>query len=138
MGAQGLRHDLCLMAAPAIYMKCHVHFDYVTYVLLLPKKQETILLRCLFVLMTSSEIIAQLRLFAILYISFCLPMQWLASKTQELRELGWGPISNGDAIDTLREKIMGIVDDPTKVLDEGFIMNMFSKYIDALPLFQEY
>ncbi len=33
---------------------------------------------------------------------------------------------------------MDIVNDPTKVLDEGFMMNMSSKYIDALPPFQEY
>ncbi len=96
------------------------------------------MLRCLFVLMTSEEIIAQFRLYGILHISFCLPIQWLAAKTQELREWGWGPISNGDAIDTLREKMMDLINDPTKVLDKGFMMNMFSKYIDELPPFQEY
>ncbi len=37
-------------------------------------------------------------------------------------------LSNGDAIVTLCEKMMGIVDDPTKVLDMGFMMNIFSKY----------
>jgi hypothetical protein len=33
---------------------------------------------------------------------------------------------------------MDIVNDPTKVLNKGFMMNMFNKYIDALPPFQEY
>jgi hypothetical protein len=33
---------------------------------------------------------------------------------------------------------MGIVDDPTKVFDKDFMMDMFSKYIDALPQFQVY
>jgi hypothetical protein len=89
-------------------------------------------------LMTSEEIITQSCLYGILYISFCLPMQWLAAETPELREWGWGPTSSSDAIDTLREKMMDIINDPTKVLDEGFMMNMFSKYIDALPPFQEY
>jgi hypothetical protein len=114
IGAQGSRHNLCLMVGPALYMNCHVCFDYASYVLRLPKKQDNILLRCLFVLMTSEEIIAQSRLFAILYISFCLPMQWLAAKTPELAKWGWGPISNGDAIDTLRLKMMDIVNDPKK------------------------
>ena len=139
VGAQGSRHDLCLMAAPAIYMNRNVYFDYATsYLLGLPKKQENILLRCLFMLMTSEEIIAQSRLYEILYISFCLPMRWLAAKTPELGEWGWRPISNGDAIDTLRERMMDIVDDPTKVLSEDFMMNMFFKYGDALPPFKEY
>ena len=75
VGAQGSRHDLCLEAAPAIYMNRYVHFDYSSYLLRLPKKQDNILLRCLFVLMTSKEIIAQSRLYAILYISFCVPIR---------------------------------------------------------------
>jgi hypothetical protein len=90
------------------------------------------------VLMMPEEIIAQSHLFAIIYISFCLPMHWLAAKTPKLRERGWGPISNGDALDTLREKMMDIVDDPTKVLDENFMMNMFLKYVDTITLFKEY
>jgi hypothetical protein len=88
--------------------------------------------------MTLEEIIAQSRLFAILYRSFCLPMHWLTGKTPELGEWGWGPISNGDAIDTLRENMMDIVDDPTKILDECFMMSMFSNYIDMLPPFKKY
>ncbi len=67
-----------------------------------------------------------------------LPMLWLAAKTPELAEWGWGPISNGDTIDTLCERMMDIVDDPTKVLSEDFMMNMFIKYVDALPPFKEY
>jgi len=43
--------------------------------------------------MMSVEVISQSRLFAILYISFCLPMRWLAAKTPELGQWGWGPIS---------------------------------------------
>jgi hypothetical protein len=68
VGVQGLRHDLCLMAALAIYLNCYVCFDYASYVFRLPKIQDNILLRCLFVLMTSEEIISQSRLYAILYI----------------------------------------------------------------------
>ena len=89
-------------------------------------------------LMMSVEIISQSRLFAILYISFCLPMHWLAAKTPELGQWGWGPISNGNAIDNFREKMMDIVNDPTKILDEDFMMSMFSKYLDTLPPFRKY
>ncbi len=133
----GTINDLCLMAAPAIYMNRYACFDYASYVLRLPKKQDNILRRCLFVLMTSVEIISpQSRLSAILYISFRLPMRWLAAKTPELGQWGWGPISNGNAIDTFPEKMMDIVNDPTKILDEDFMMSMFSKYLDMLPPFR--
>jgi hypothetical protein len=66
--------------------------------------------------MSLEEVIAQSRLYANLYISFCLPMRWLAAKTSELGEWGWGPVLNGDAINTLRENMMDIVDNLTRVL----------------------
>ena len=88
--------------------------------------------------MTSEEIIAQSRLFAILYISFCLPMRWLAAKTPELHEWDWGQISNGRAIDTLQLKMMDLVNDPNNILDEDFMMDMFSEYIAELPPFKKY
>jgi len=65
-------------------------------------------------------------------------MRWLAAKTPQLGQWGWGPISNGDEIDAFREKMMDIVDDLTKILDEDFMMSMFSKYLDTLPLFRKY
>jgi hypothetical protein len=34
--------------------------------------------------------------------------------------------------------MMDIVDDPTKILDEVFMMTMFSKYLNNLPPFQKY
>ena len=34
--------------------------------------------------------------------------------------------------------MMDIVDDPTKILDEDFMMSMFSKYLDKLPPFRKY
>ncbi len=89
-------------------------------------------------LVTSEEIVAQPHLHEILYISFYLPMWWLAAKTPELGEWVWGPISNSDTIDILRKRMMDIVDDPTKVLNEDFMMNMFGKYVNTLPPFEEY
>ena len=41
VGAQGSRHDLCLEAAPAIYMNRYVCFDYASYLLRLQKNKTT-------------------------------------------------------------------------------------------------
>ena len=119
-------------------MNCTACFEYANYVLRLPKKKDNILLRCLFILMTSEEIVALSRLFAILYISFCLPMRWLAVKTPQLADYGWGPVSNGRAIDTFRDKLLEIVAEPRKVLDESFMMGMFQEYTNELPPFKNY
>ncbi len=90
VGMQGLRHDLCLLAAPAIYMIHCVCFDYASYLLRLPTKQDNILLWCLFVLMSSEEIIAQLRLYAILYISFLSAHAMAGSKNSRAWRVGVG------------------------------------------------
>ncbi len=34
--------------------------------------------------------------------------------------------------------MMDIVDDPTKILDEDFMMSMFSKYLNTLPPFRKF
>jgi hypothetical protein len=46
--------------------------------------------------------------------------------------------SNGDAINTSCQKMMDIVDDPTKVLNKSFMMKMFCKYVDTIPPFKKY
>ncbi len=51
---------------------------------------------------------------------FILCADAMADKDTRARKWGSGPISNGDAIDTLREKMMDLVDDPSKVLNEDF------------------
>ena len=46
--------------------------------------------------------------------------------------------ANEMCITELRERMMDIVANPTKLLSENFMMNMFIKYVDALPPFKEY
>ena len=63
--------------------------------------QASILQLNLFVALTSSETIVLVRLFSILHIFVCMPIRWLAGKTHELKEHGWGPMSMGRVLDTL-------------------------------------
>ena len=137
-GAQGSRHDLLFMAAPAIYMNRWHCLTYALYLLRIPKKQDNILLRNLVVMMTSVEMVAVSRLFSILYISVIFPMRWLAGKTPELAEYNWGPVSMGRALDTLHEKMNEIIEKPDLILDKDFMMNIFKEYIDELPPFKKY
>jgi len=50
------------MASPAIYMYCVVCLEYADHLLRMHKVRDNILLRNLFVLMTSSEMVAMSRL----------------------------------------------------------------------------
>ncbi|KAL7536200.1 hypothetical protein ACHAXR_006982, partial [Thalassiosira sp. AJA248-18] len=136
--AQGSRQDLGMMAAPGIYMNREYCYEYADYLLRIPKKRDNILLRNLVTLMRSEEMIAVSRLFSIFFISYCMPLRWLAGKTATLAEYKWGPVSMGRALDTLREKMLEIADSPELCLDEDFMMNMFKEFRDELPPFHEY
>ncbi|KAL7548461.1 hypothetical protein ACHAWF_016400 [Thalassiosira exigua] len=97
-----------------------------------------ILQRNLFVILSSAEMISLVRLLSIIHLSVCIPIRWLAGKTHELRPYGWGPMSMGRVLDTLEEKMKTIARNPKKVLEEDFMMSMFSEYVDELPPLKEY
>ena len=44
----------------------------------------------------------------------------------------------GCVLNTLEARIEKIAEDPQKLLDEKFIMNIFKEYIDELPPFKKY
>mmetsp|Transcript_29604 Transcript_29604/g.62781 ORF Transcript_29604/g.62781 Transcript_29604/m.62781 type:complete len:567 (+) Transcript_29604:520-2220(+) len=67
-----------------------------------------------------------------------MPFRWLAGKTHELAEYNWGPPSMARVIDTLREKMSAISENPKLILDETFMMDIFKVYRDELPPFKEY
>ena len=47
-------------------------------------------------------------------------------------------MSMGHVLDTLEASMEIIADNPDKILDKKFRMNIFKEYIDKLPLFKEY
>jgi len=84
--AQGSRHELCLLAAPAIYMNRLSSVEYMDEILRLPKKRHNILMRNLFVVLTSAEKVALSCLLTIINMPICLPLCWLDAKTPHLAE----------------------------------------------------
>jgi len=60
---------------------------------------ENILQRNLFIILESSEMIAQLRLCSIFFLTIIIPMRWLASNTFKLSHCQWGEKSMGRVID---------------------------------------
>ena len=101
-------------------------------------KQVSILQRNIFVALTSLETIDLARLLSILHLSICMPFRFLAGKTHEFKECGWGPMSMGRVIDTLEKNMVSIVRDPRLILDEDFMMGMFDEYMYEIKPFKEY
>ena len=134
------RQDLYIEGSMAIIMNYPFYVKFLDHSLRKRKANDkaSILQLNLFVALTSSEMIALVRLLSILHISVCMPIRWLAGKTHELKEYCWGPISIGRVLDTLEASMEDIAEDPEKILDEKFMMNIFKEYIDELPPFKTY
>jgi hypothetical protein len=69
---------------------------------------ENILQRNLFIILESSEMIAQLRLCSIFFLTIIVPMHWLASNTFKLASRNWGEISMGRVIDLVYDAFVAI------------------------------
>jgi hypothetical protein len=100
--------------------------------------QASILQQNLFVVLTSSKMIALACLLSVIHISICMPFRYLAGKTHEFAEYNWGAADMSRVIDTLHDALNDINKDPSLILDPLFMMNIFKEYRDQLPPFQDY
>ena len=109
-----------------------------TFILYNVGRQDNILQRNLFVLLTSNEMVAQSRLLGIVYLSCMLPLRWLAGKTYTLAQYGWGARSMSRVLNVFLAKLDQIHLNPLLLLSEMFMMNLFQEIMDDPPPFQEY
>jgi len=72
---------------------------------------DNLLQRCLFIVLGSMEMIAQLRVASILHLGVVLPMRWLAGNAHKLAKYGWGERSMGRAITLLHDAFVEIQSD---------------------------
>jgi hypothetical protein len=84
------------------------------------------------------EVIAQLRVASILFLSVIVPMRWLAGNTHKLAHRNWGERSMGCAIDLLHSAFVKIQSDGALLLDYDFVMKIFCPIYSDLPEFEEY
>jgi hypothetical protein len=84
-------------------------------------KKKHIPQRSLFVVLSSVEMAAQVRLLAIMYLSII-----------ALAMVVWE--SMGRALGVLREKVLMIKDYPSLILNEHFMMNKFDQFLYLTPL----
>ena len=138
--AAGSRQDLCTEGSLAIFMNYPYYAEFLDEQLskVSTNLQASILQQNLWVVLTSSEMIALARLLSILHISICIPFCYLAGKTHEFAQYNWGAADMSRVIDTLHETLKRIKADPDLILDPLFMMNIFKEYRNELPPFKEY
>ena len=135
--AMGNRQDLVTMGAGPIYWNRCYNVEFLDKVLRV-KDASNILQENLFTVLTSSEMIACTRFFAILHIAICLPFRWLTGNTHKLAVYQWGARSMGRAVDMLYDACQSIMDEPVLIHDESFMMHIFDDLLEELPEFSEY
>lgn len=138
--ASGSRQDLCTEGSLPIYMNYEYYLEFLDMMLRRRTKdgKASILQKNLFVVLSSSEMIALTRLLSILHLSIVMPFRWLAGKTHELAHHNWSPLSMSRVLDTLDEKLATIKANPKLILNQRFMMDIFKEYREELPEFKEY
>ena len=83
----GARFYSKIEAAIQLYMNRLPVVDYLDYSLKMSgKRRDNILMRNLFILFSLLEMVAQTRMYGILYVSIFIGFRWLAGRTHELSE----------------------------------------------------
>ena len=135
--AGGSRQDLVTMGAGPIYWNRVYNVEFLDETLRV-KGNENILQQNLFIILSSIEMIAVARFFAIVHAAICMPFRWLAGTTHKLAHRNWGPRSMGRAIDILHSACSDIVANTRLIHDKSFMMNIFDELVSELPEFKEY
>ena len=81
--------------------------------------------------------IAQLRIASIVFMAVVVPMRWLAGKTHELAHRNWSKRLMIRAVDLMYNAFVQVESDGKNMLDEDFIMNIFSPLYAELPELEE-
>ena len=138
--AAGSRQDLCTEGCLAIYMNNEYYVEFLDTALRKRKKNQgaSILQMNLFVVLTSSEMIALARLLSIIHIYVVMPFRFLAGKTHEFAEFNWGAADMSRVIKVLYDKLGEINDDPELLLDVLFMDKIFMEFRNQLPPFATY
>ena len=129
----GSRQDLAVEGAAAVYWNRKYYVEFLDECL--TGHKDNILQENLWTVLTSQEMIALCRVFAILHYTICMPMRFLAGNTHSFGATGydWSARSMGLAIDALEEAMIELEKDGSKLLSEDFMCSIFSKMYNGGP-----
>ena len=133
----GARQDGSFEAALPLYLG-RKYIVLFLHKMLCSNKNENILQTNLFIVMECVEIIAEVRLASIFFIAVIVPWRWLAGKCHELGHRDWGEKDMSIICDLVYDAFALIEEDGERMLDEDFMMGLFSSLYEQLPEFEEY
>jgi len=126
---KGTRQDIVAMGSLAIVWSRVAYLEFLDERLRGVGKSDRILQTCLFIELSSLQIAAAARLFSILYLSIVVPVRFLAGKTHTLSDC---------TVNGHNAKFQEMLDKPELIVDEQFMMGMFSFLEEKIPKFKKY
>jgi len=66
-----------------------------------------------------------------------MPVRWLAGNTEHLAQYDFGAVSMGRTLDMLEDAFIKISSDDALLLDEDFVMNIFSDIVNEVEPFDK-
>ena len=135
----GSRQDIVFSSSVAMVMNRDVVNRFLDYMLSMPDNDgDSILRRNIFCVLSSSEMIAQCRVLAILHFTAMLPLRWLAGKMHEMSTYEWGARHMGHVLDVFYQKLLLIQQSPSLFVSKMFMTSLFLSIEEKLPPFVEY
>ena len=133
----GSRQDFTVDGAGAVYMNRQYYMDFLDESIA-AEISSNILHHNLWTVLTSVEMIAMTRVYAIFHVAICLPHRFLVGKGHKLGEQDWSCRSANKLIVKLDNKLNKIVESPEKFLDHDFMMNIYAEERSQMTAFDEY
>ena len=120
----GARNDMILEGAAAVYINGWLYKLFLDEQLSTPRA-DSILQENLFIVLSSVELLASSRIFAIIHFAINVPMRWLAGNSKDLAAYDWSVVSMSRAIDCVYNALLVIKEDGKRLTDENFMMSIF-------------
>ncbi len=98
----GTRQDIGSEGSRAVFMNLPYFLQFLDS-RLSSGSGDSILMKNLFIIFQSVEMIALFRVLAILHVAICIPTRWLADKTQELAKFQFGVRDMGRIVDLMED-----------------------------------
>ena len=134
----GPRQDLGVESAPAVLMSLPYYLQFLHWRLSIGISSNGILQQKLFTLLHSTEVVALLWVLSILHIAICLPTRWLAGNVKDLGQYGFSYYDMGSVLDLMEDRFEEISSDGSLMMNEDYMMDMFSSIAINVDPFAEH
>jgi hypothetical protein len=142
VSTDGGRQDMACEGAGALYMNHQYWAEFVDERLRQPGASN-ILQECLFIELTSVDVIASARIHSILHLAIVLPHRWLSGRSHTLAAFDWSERSMGITVDVLERAMVKVLAGDEShapgelLLDQAFVFSIWDD-LPSLPPFKDY